>query len=334
MLTATAARNRIPAMGDFLYSVLFDGKGGGRRLSVDDVDQWSAEQGNLWVHLDAADPFCREWLDQQSSLPVYAHDALLDKETRPQSVLSEHGVLVVLRGVNTNPGADPEDMVSVQIWVERHRVISTRRRRLLSAGDINDATLAGRGPASASQFLPTIVERLADRIGAFVDAIEDTLDQAEQSADTDDINEVQASLSSLRRQIASVRRFLAPQRDALDKLNRQTTAFIQDIDAVTIRQEADRITRHLEDLDLARERAIVLQEELKRRIAQEQNERMYVLSLVAAIFLPLSFITGLLGMNVGGMPGVDSGNGFAYASALMAVAAFVLVIYFKLKRWL
>ena len=56
-----------------------------------------------------------------------------------------------------------------------------------------------------------------------------------------------------------------------------------------LRQEADRIMRHLEDLDLARERAVVLQEELLSHIAQEQNARMYVLSVVAAIFLPLTF---------------------------------------------
>jgi len=321
-------------MSDFLYSILFNGKGGGRRLSVSEVDSWTPDQGDLWVHFDASDPFCREWLNQQTDLPVYTHDALLDAETRPQSHVSEHGVLVVLRGVNTNPGADPEDMVSLQIWVEKHRVISTRRRRLLSAGDTYDATLAGRGPERASQFLPAIVERLADRIGAFVDTIENEIDRAEQGNDAETIVAAGARLSSLRRQIASVRRFLTPQRDALDKLNRQSTPFVLEADVVAIRQEADRITRYLEDLDLARERAIVMQEELNGRIAQEQNSRMYVLSLVAAIFLPLSFITGLLGMNVGGLPGIDNSNGFFYSATIMVVAAVLLIAVFKLKRWL
>ena len=101
-----------------------------------------------------------------------------------------------------------------------------------------------------------------------------------------------------------------------------------------LRQEADRITRYLEDLDLARERAVVLQEELLSHIAQEQNSRMYVLSIVAAIFLPLTFITGLLGMNVGGLPGLESPAGFAWSIAIMIVSGIALFIFFRWKRWL
>ncbi|MGB5627576.1 MAG: CorA family divalent cation transporter, partial [Woeseiaceae bacterium] len=97
---------------------------------------------------------------------------------------------------------------------------------------------------------------------------------------------------------------------------------------------ADRITRFLEDLDLARERAVVLQEELLSLIAQEQNTRMYVLSVVAAIFLPLTFVTGLLGMNVGGLPGLESPVGFAWSIVLMIVTGICLLLFFRWKRWL
>jgi len=87
-------------------------------------------------------------------------------------------------------------------------------------------------------------------------------------------------------------------------------------------------------LDLVRERAIVMHEELLSRIAQEQNERMYVLSIVAAIFLPLSFVTGLLGMNVGGLPGVDSQLGFAGSVVVMVAVAVGLIAFFRGRKWL
>ena len=99
-------------------------------------------------------------------------------------------------------------------------------------------------------------------------------------------------------------------------------------------QEADRVTRHLEDLDLARERSVVLHEELLSRIAQEQNSRMYVLSIVAAIFLPLTFVTGLLGMNVGGLPGLDDPKGFGTSVVIMVVLGLALLGYFRHKKWL
>ena len=107
----------------------------------------------------------------------------------------------------------------------------------------------------------------------------------------------------MRSKIATVRRFMAPQRDAIDRLCRQPVAWLKDQQLQVLREEADRMTRYLEDLDLARERAVLLREEFLAQVAQEQNSRMYVLSIVAAIFLPLTFVTGLLGMNVGGLPG-------------------------------
>jgi len=94
------------------------------------------------------------------------------------------------------------------------------------------------------------------------------------------------------------------------------------------------MTRYLEDLDLAREHALVSQEEMLSQLAMEQNARMYLLSVVAAIFLPLTFITGLFGMNVGGLPWLDSKSGFAATMIIMVVAAGGLAAYFRWRRWI
>ena len=61
---------------------------------------------------------------------------------------------------------------------------------------------------------------------------------------------------------------------------------------------------------------------------------MYILSVVAAIFLPLSFVTGLWGMNIGGLPGADNPLGFIEFLALMLVLVTVLIWFFKRKKWL
>ena len=103
---------------------------------------------------------------------------------------------------------------------------------------------------------------------------------------------------------------------------------------VVLVQWVTRDARYLEDLDLARERTMVLREEFLGQLAQEQNSRMYVLSVVAAIFLPLTFVTGLLGMNVGGLPGLDSPSGFIASVVVMIVAAVALVVLFRWKKWL
>ncbi len=318
----------------FLYSYLLDGRGGGKAVDFATIQAWSAADGKLWLHFDVSDRGACHWLETQSGVPLEAVDALLAGETRPRSAVTETGLLVVLRGVNSNPGDDPEDMVSVRLWVDADRVISSRRRRLLSVVDIGDAIAAGNGPRTPGQLLVMLIERLAERIGDFVDSIEERLDTAEDEIGDGNPTVFRPRLAALRREIASVRRFLAPQRDALDRLNRQPVAVLDASNAHDLRQEADRITRYLEDLDLARERTIVLQEELLSQIAQQQNARMYVLSVVAAIFLPLTFVTGLLGMNVGGLPGLESPWGFYGSLAIMLVAAVGLLFFFRWKRWL
>jgi zinc transporter len=66
----------------------------------------------------------------------------------------------------------------------------------------------------------------------------------------------------------------------------------------------------------------------------EQNARMYLLSVVAAIFLPLTFVTGLLGMNVAGLPGTESPSGFIISAVVMVVLGIELIGYFKWRKWI
>lgn len=319
---------------EFLHSYSLDRKGGRRVLDSAGVAEWTPASGLLWVHLDVNEESSRRWLEQDSGLSPTIVESLLAIETRPRAQITDEGGLIVLRGVNTNPGNDPEDMVSVRVWIEPDRIITTRRRRLLSVQDLRAALDEGSGPTSPGGFLIALVGRLADRIGDFVNAIEDRISEAEDRVDAGGDTSLRQTTSGLRRQIASVRRFLAPQRDALDRLFRQPGNLFSPAESNEIREEADRMTRYLEDIDLARERLVVMQEEFLAQQAQEQNSRMYVLSIVAAVFLPLTFVTGLLGMNVGGLPGLESPDGFLASVIVMVFAAGALLAYFRWKRWL
>ena len=319
---------------EFLFSYRLDPSGRGVPMNVAEVRDWSPSAGPVWVHFDISDAGACEWLANDSGLPDGAVEILLAGETRPRTVPFDDGIVVVLRGVNMNPGDDPEDMVSVRVWIEENRVISTRRRRLLSVIDIAEALDAGEGPGDPGELLGMLIERLADRIGLFVDSIENRLESDEDDIAHATDSTYRSRLSATRRQIAAVRRFLSPQRDALDRFNRHRISFFDDQHMHALRQETDRITRYLEDLDLMRERTVVLQEELLSQLAQQQNTRMYVLSVVAAVFLPLTFVTGLLGMNVGGLPGVDSPAGFAASAVIMVMLGVALLAFFRWKKWL
>lgn len=317
-----------------LHALLLDRQGGARSINASDIENWRPEDGLLWLHFNVAEHSPAKWMQSALGLDPSVIDALDADETRPRSLTLGDGLLTVLRGVNLNPGEDPEDMVSIRLWIERDRIVSTRRRKLLSVQDLREHLERGTGPATSGEFLSALIGRLADRIGAFFDTMEDQLSAIEETEGGESVQDRRRSLALLRRQVASVRRFVAPQRDALDRLYRNPGKMLSESEVGQLREEADRITRYLEDLDLARERAIVLQEELMNELAQLQNTRMYVLSVVAAIFLPLTFVTGLLGMNVGGLPGIDSPRGFLIALIVMVSTSAAILIYFRYRKWL
>ncbi len=328
MTTQAAAKQR------FSKALLLDGKGGARKLSDDEVNNWQPADGVLWVDIDQSSKSGRQWLVKKSGINRGIQSILLAGETRPRALLEQDGLVVVLRGINMNPGAIPDDMVAVRVWLQGTRIVTCRRRKILSIDDVADLFAESVGPTSSGDFLVTLTDCLTRRIGSAVENIEQMIEKLDESINSGDIEPIRVQLGVVRRQAAAIRRHLGPQRDALERIVRSHGGLFADAEAFALREEGDQLTRHLEDLDLARENALVTQEELLNRVAMEQNSRMYLLSIVAAIFLPLSFLTGVFGMNVGGLPGVDSPSGFLYTGGAMLAVGIGLVAYFHSKKWL
>ncbi len=125
-----------------------------------------------------------------------------------------------------------------------------------------------------------------------------------------------------------------PQRDALIILQDEELPWLGEDDRSRIREAADRVTRLAEELDAIRDRAEVIHDQIMDERAELMNRRMLVLSVVAAIFLPLSLISGVFGMNVGGMPGLENPAAFWIVCGAMVVLAGVFYLLFKWLRML
>lgn len=287
--------------------------------------------GFSWVHLQS-DSIDAEQTMHDLGLSKNVADSLIALETRPKTLSMDGGLVVYLRGINTNPDADPEDMVSLRLWLTEKGIVSARRkdRKLYSVQDVKNDIDQGTKITSAGDLLLEVIERVVVHISEMVDILDEELVDFETSESMD--SKARQRLSTVRRQAASIRRYLAPQRDALDTLYR-SNQFLNSEQAFTLRELSDRATRYVEDLDLARERAIVLQDEVRNRIADRQGMVMYVLSLVTAIFLPLSFLTGVFGMNVGGLPGIDNPHAFNVLTFSMLGLVALLGGFMVWKKW-
>ncbi len=318
---------------------VFDGKGGGRETDWQGVNSWQAGDGPLWVHLDRKDESTVDWLLNNSGLNVTTAEALLEEETRPRFFSDDDGLLVILRGVNQNPGSNPEDMVGLRIWIEENRVITVRMRKLMSIQDIRDQLSTGKGPKTPGGFLVSVADRLVSRMAPVIEELENQLDDLEAGLDETEHKVSRQIIRSLRIKAIVLRRYLAPQRDVLIYLSLESDEE-DGADWLNARQRrrlhevADRTTRLVEELDEVRERASILQDELITRLSESMGRITYVLTVVAAIMLPLSFITGLLGINVGGIPGTDNPWSFLIVCIGLVLLGGLTFWLFRQKKWL
>ncbi len=313
---------------------LLYGDGGGRTLGWEDIRAWTPALGTIWIHLDYAGPMASKWLRDESGVDAMTASALLTREVRPRLMRTGDALFLSLRGVNLNPGANPEDMVGIRIWVEANRVISLRHRRLSAVQDVVDTVKEGRGPRGAGDLLAALAGRLIERVEPVIIDLEDEVDQLEDSMLTGVERSQRTELLHFRRTAIALRRYLAPQRQVMARLSVETVPWLDDLTKARLRETDDQITRYVEDLDEARERAAVVQDELNNRLGDTLNRNTYALTVIAALFLPPSLLTGLLGVNVGGMPGLDNQWGFVITIGMILVMGGVELVLLRKLKWI
>ncbi len=317
-----------------ICAFILDGKGGGREIDWPEISVWTPDQGVLWVHLDRTGTKTRRWLAEESRIDPVICQTLLQEEVRPRVLHIDDAMLVILRGVNLNPGADPEDMVGVRTWLEPERIVTLRHRRLMAVSDLRDALHAGTGPIGPGDFLYRLADGLIDRVGPVLSDLDDRVDALEDEVLTAHSAELRSRLGAIRREAIALRRYLAPQRDVMSRLPMEQTGWLDTLHKAHLREVADRTLRYVEDLDAARERAAVAQDELNSRLSDQMNKTMYLLTIVAAVLLPPSLITGLFGINVGGMPGVENAWSFGLVVVGLVVLAAIEIVLLRRLKWI
>ena len=314
------------------YIQLQDGKW--QEVDWEGVRKWQPGNGLIWVHVDRAADQAKTWLQNESGLDSLVTENLLAEETRPRALEMEGNLMVNLRGVNLNPGANPEDMVSLRLWLEPERIVTSRQRRLMAINDIREHIDRGRGPKDSGDFLVEVAGRLVNRMSPVIEALDEAEDDLEDQMVTGGRQEIRAKLAELRRQAISLRRYLAPQREAMSRILGEPIEWLDARHKARLREISDRTMRYVEDMDAIRERAAVIQDEVANRVSESINKNMYMLAIVATILLPLGFVTGLLGINVDGLPGSkDAPFAFWGVTGILAALVFLEVVIMRKLKW-
>ncbi|OIM99716.1 magnesium transporter [Idiomarina sp. MD25a] len=285
-----------------------------------------------WFHFQRDVEGINEWL-KAADIPEPIIDAMLEEDTRPRFQRLKDGFVLLLRGVNLNEGAQPEDMMSLRILYYKETVYTFRKHHFKAVAHIRDDLQNQQGPESLNDFLVHLVEQLNQKIEDVIDDIELNVEQMETEG-FDNTAEQQKKLTVMHRRLLRLNRFIRPQLAALDKFTSESEKWVDAELHQWLLNERDTTQRLLEQIDLMLEQVWMQREQIQQAVAEKMNRNTYWLSVIAGVFLPLSFLTGVFGINIGGMPGVENTSAFEiFCWILLGIAVVEFLLLRRLRFW-
>lgn len=306
------------------------------REQVERIDIHQAlicDRGELvWVHLTTGDDRARKWLTERAALSDYVVDALTAAETRPRCDQFEDGALVNLRGRSDEDLGAGDPLASVRIWATKGHVFSVTRRRLSALAEV-ERCLEGGKIHDPGDLIAEFATAITADLDPQVADLGDRLDACEESLSQAKIFELRQTVNRVRSEAIGYRRFLNPQRAALEKLAGLPGHWIEPDDRLHLTAAADRAARMAEELESIRERSALVHDALTDMRAEQLDQRGLELSVAALVFLPLTFVTGLYGMNVEGLWFADRPWAFNAIVGLCALIAAIITVWFLRNKW-
>ncbi|MEN4525249.1 zinc transporter ZntB [Pantoea agglomerans] len=317
-------------VSDAIISCQLDGKGGMIPIAEDEVIQ--CEQP-CWLHLNYTHRKSAEWLQSTTQIPDTVRDALAGDSMRPRVSRLGDGFMIVLRSVNHNSDARRDQLVVMRVFINDKLIVSTRRRKVSAVDEVLTDLQNGNGPIDCGSWLVDICDALTDHTSEFIEDLHDKIIELEDAL-LDQRMPARGELGLLRKQLIVMRRYMAPQRDVYARLASEKLAWMDDTERRRMQEIADRLGRGLDDLDAGVARTAILADEVASAMAESMNRRTYTMSLMAMIFLPATFLTGLFGVNLGGIPGGEWRYGFSIFCLLLVALAVGVAGYLRKRRWL
>ncbi|WLO86295.1 zinc transporter ZntB [Pantoea agglomerans] len=317
-------------VSDAIISCQLDGKGGMIPIAEDEVIQ--CEQP-CWLHLNYTHRKSAEWLQSTTQIPDAVRDALAGDSMRPRVSRLGDGFMIVLRSVNHNSDARRDQLVVMRVFINDKLIVSTRRRKVSAVDEVLTDLQNGNGPIDCGSWLVDICDALTDHTSEFIEDLHDKIIELEDALLAQRMP-ARGELGLLRKQLIVMRRYMAPQRDVYARLASEKLAWMDDTERRRMQEIADRLGRGLDDLDAGVARTAILADEVASAMAESMNRRTYTMSLMAMIFLPATFLTGLFGVNLGGIPGGEWRYGFSIFCLLLVALAVGVAGYLRKRRWL
>lgn len=289
-----------------------------------------AHDGLLWLHFNLADARALQWLATAGlPAPVQAWGLLLSNDNYQQLHATDDSVYGVISDLMRDIGEATEETGYLRFIMTERLLISGRHHALCAVDATRRALEAGRRIESVAALLETIVENVADTMDRISERIAQSLDEIEEQVMSDNATDLRQKLGRLRRSCVRLHRQLSGLRIVFHRLEQKNP---QDLKPA-LQLRAGKLAQRLDGLDHTivemRERSRLLQEELHLKIEEQGNNSLRVLSILTAILMPPTLVTGIFGMNTKGLPFTDLDTAFLWASVLMVLSSFAAYLIMK-----
>src|SRR5262249_23492018 len=285
--------------------------------------------GWLWLHLGLADTRCRNWIAQRAPISDLAREVLAGPDRHLRLDILGHEIVGVLPDLHQEFAQPGEDLVRLRFVITERMLITARQRPVQSIESNRRAIESGKRFPTAISFLDAVVDQFADAIGRMAEKLGNELDHAEDHVMHDEPADERQRIGKVRLQAVRVHRQLAQLRSMFHRLEPNLAAHNAK-NAPAIRLLAQKLDALDNEVSSLHVRARLLLDELDARMTAITNRRLFTLSVLTALLLPPTLVTGFFGMNTKDMP-FQNTEGGTWMAATVALAA-ALACYWALRR--
>lgn len=308
---------------------------GGREIESREIDDalQSADK-SLWLHLNMSNARVQHWIRQTPHLPDALKEAILDQVSRSRMETIEEfgdGLMMVMNDFRYGHKLIEQGDETDTLWaiITPQLLLSLRAHPLVTTDTLRQLLRQQRvQPKNIAALYHEMIEERANYLRKSIEEISGEMDVLEESLLFGNRLPEHERLGRLRIGCSRLRRHYAPELTALRRLIRRSPAWFTDDDRDKIREQIELLAYLVEEVNNLHERAKVLQDELSAHVADFNAKNLQVLSVMTVIFLPMTLVSGIMGMNMADLPGLE--NSFWIVMCIMFGSG--LAVYLGL-RW-
>ena len=310
-----------------------------KELQVEQVDQLSppADESMIWINVGGVHKVeMVETLGKQFSLHPLLLEDVTNTDQRPKLDDYEAYIFLVMKMLSLT---DRKDIAVEQVSfvLGKNYVISFQENGTDVFQPVRERLRGGKGrlrQSGADYLLYALVDAIVDQYFAVLELSGEQIEAVQQAVVDDPKPETLNEIHALKRQLLFVRRAVWPLRDVMTNLSRSDCPFLQHPTKVFFRDVYDHVVQIVDTIEILREMVSASLDIYLSSVSYRLNAIMRVLTVITTIFMPLSFIASIYGMNFEYMPELRSPWGYPLVLGVMAAVGVGMLVLFRNKRWL